>query len=179
MFGVKVAASIIAAGIGIVLSAIPAIAAERVVLRYSVLEASIPVADLRTLADTGEASSSLRNYLRQANTEPEELRRILTEEVDVDSVRISRILNSYPGELLLDAASEVIQTPSQRASRQSLRGAIVTSAVDDDNIRIIEILENYPTNEVYVDGNRLVELYDTIDGVVGQVAEIERIIDRL
>lgn len=84
-----------------------------------------------------------------------------------------------PGEFLLDRASEIVHTPSESASRQSLRGAMVSSAVPDGNVRIIEVLENYPTDEVYVEGDRLVELYNTIETVVGHLDNLEGIIDKL
>jgi hypothetical protein len=167
------------AGIGFVSTSLPASAAEQIILSYSILRESISVSELRTLADTGETSSSLKNYLEKANTKPEELQQTLTKEIEVDPVRLSKILNSYPGELVLDLASEVIQTPSGRASRESLRGALVSSAIPDGNVRIIEVLENYPTNEVHVDGDRLVELYNTLNNVVGSVSQIEDIINQL
>jgi hypothetical protein len=167
------------AGIGIVSHPLPAGASEQIILSYSILRESISVSELRTLADTGETSSSLKNYLEKANTKPEELQRTLNKKVEVDPVRLSKILNSYPGELLLDLASEVIETPSGKASRESLRGALVSSALPDGNVRIIEVLENYPTDEVHVDGDRLVELYNTMNNVVESVSQIEDIIEQL
>jgi Alpha/beta hydrolase of unknown function (DUF1400) len=166
-------------GIEMVLSPLPASASEQIILSYSILRESISVSELRTLVDTGETSSSLKNYLEKANTKPEELQQTLTKEVEVNPVRLSKILNSYPGELVLDLASEVIQTPSGKASRESLRGALVSSAIPDGNVRIIEVLENYPTSEVHVDGDRLVELYNTMNNVVGSVSQIENIINQL
>lgn len=169
----------IIAGIGIILTTIPAQAAEKVILKYSVLRESVPVADLSELAETGEASSSLKSYLKMANKEPQEVQRVLNKKIEVDAVTLSKILNSLPGEFLLDRAGEIVHTPSERASRESLRGALVTSAVEDDNIRLIEVLENYPTSEVHVEGDRLVELYNTIDGVVGKLSSLEGILNKL
>jgi hypothetical protein len=170
---------VLLAGIGIVFMSVPAQAAEQVILKYSVLRESIPVADLSNLAYKGEVSSSLENYLEMANKKPEDLRQVLNEEVDVKAVTLSKMLNSYPGEFLLDRAGEIVHTPSQRASRESLRGALVTSAVEDDKIKLIEVLENYPTSEVHVEGDRLVELYNTLDGVVAKLSEIEGVFDKL
>jgi hypothetical protein len=160
-------------GMGLILPAIPAKAAEQVILKYSVLQESISVSELSTFTSTGEMSPSLERYCEMANKEPEELRQILIQEVEVDPVLLSKILNSFPGEFLLDRASEIVHTPSESASRQSLRGALVNSALPDGNVRIIEILENYPTAEVHVEGDRLVELYNTINGVVGQLSYLK------
>ncbi|OKH22990.1 alpha/beta hydrolase [Hydrococcus rivularis NIES-593] len=169
----KILLSIMLAGVGMELSVTPASAAERVILKYRVLRESIPVSDLRTLVDTGEAPSSLKNYLKIADTEPDELQRVLKKEVEVDPVQLSKILNSPVGEFFLDRASEIVHTPSERASRQSLRGALVVSAVPDNQIQIIEVLENYPTYEIHVDGDRLVELYNVINHVARRLDDLE------
>lgn len=154
---------------GVVALAIPTAAAERVILKYSILRGSISVAELRTLANTGEASPALKAYLRLANKKPEELRRILVQKVDVDPVFLSKILNSFAGEYVLEQTSSIIHTPSSNANLQALRGALVTSAVPDGNLRLIEILENYPTSEVHVEGDRLAELYSQLKGMVDKL----------
>jgi hypothetical protein len=169
----KLLSQVLLVGMGIALTAFPVRAANQVILKYSVLQESISVPELSTLAYKGEVSPSLRRYCKMANKKPEEIQQILTKEVEVDSVLLSKILNSPPGEFMLDRASEIVHTPTERAGRQSLRGALVTSAVPDNEIQIIEVIENYPTNEVHVDGDRLVELYNVINNVAGQLGDLE------
>ncbi|MCA1991083.1 MAG: alpha/beta hydrolase [Coleofasciculus sp. S288] len=147
-------------------------AADSVVLRYRFLRETVSVAELTTFAETGELSSSLRTYLRMAGREPEELRRTLIQEVQVDPILLYRVLNSPPGEVLLDRVSQVIHTPTNRANRQSLRGALVSSALSDGTITLIETLQNYPTPEVHVDGDRLVEVVQSINRVLGRLPNI-------
>lgn len=162
----------IAASLGGLVYPAPTEAADFVILKYSVLRESVSVKELSLFAETGEMSSSLRSYLKMANQNPDEVRQALNDEVEVDPVTLSRILNSYPGEFLLDQVSEVIHTPSHTASRQSLRGALVTSALEDRNIRLIEVLENYPTPEVHLEGDRLLEVYNTLDGVMSKIPNL-------
>ena len=107
-----------------------------------------------------------------ANKEPDDLERVLTKEVKINGILLSRILNTTPGELILDQMSEVIHTPSQRASRQSLRSALVQSALPDGNITLLELLQNYPTEEVIVEGERVVE-------VLGKIEKLTRLIPNL
>jgi hypothetical protein len=147
-------------------------AADSVVLKYRFLRETVSVPELTTFAETGELSSSLRAYLRMASREPEELRRTLTQEVQVDPILLYRVLNSAPGELLLDRVSQVIHTPTNRANRQSLRAALVSSALPDGNITLIETLQNYPTPEVHVEGERLVEVVRNINRVLGRLPDI-------
>ena len=156
----------------VLLSGIPSEAAESVVLKYGFLRESISVPELSTFAKTGELSSSLGAYLKMANQEPDDLKQVLTEKVEVDPILLSKVLNSFVGEMLLDFVSNVIQTPSGRASRQSLRGALVSSALPDGNIALIEVLENYPTSELHVEGDRLAEIYNSLNSVIGSLPDI-------
>lgn len=153
----------------------PAEAAESVVIRYRFLRERVSVEELTTFAETGELSSSLRAYLKMAGQEPDEFRRVLTQEVEVNPILLHRVLNSTPGELLLDQASQVIHTPSNRANRQSLRGALMSSALPNGKITLIEMLQNYPTPEVHIHGDRLVEVVQQISRVTERLPNINRI----
>jgi hypothetical protein len=159
---------------GVFLGGTRADAADTVVLKYRFLRETVSVAELTTFAETGELSTSLQAYLRMAGKEPAELRRTLTQEVPANPTLLYRVLNSPPGELLLDRASEVIHTPSNRANRQSLRGALVSSALPNGKITLIETLQNYPTSEVHVEGDRLVEVVQRISRVTERLPNIER-----
>ncbi|NES80894.1 MAG: alpha/beta hydrolase [Moorea sp. SIO2B7] len=163
--------SALVAGVSI-FSGFPVIAAESVVLKYSFLRETISIPELSTFTETGELSPSLRAYLKMANKEPNDLGEVLTQEIEVEPILLSKILNSFPGELLLDQLSELIRTPTGRASRQSLRAALVSSALPDGDITLIEVLENYPTPEIHVEGDRLVEIYNQINAVVGSIPKI-------
>lgn len=148
-------------------------AADTIILKYGFLRESISVNELSTFAETGEMSSSLKNYLDLANRNPDTVRKILTEKIPVKGVFLSKILNNTIGERMLDLVSNYIATPSGRASRESLRGALVTSALPDNNLQLIEVLENYPTSEVHVDGDRLAETYFTIKEVIDKIPVID------
>ncbi len=140
-------------------------AAEQVVLNYRWLQRSIPVADLSTLADTGEASPQLRRYLNAIGQDPEEFRSTLTREVSLDPVMLDRMLNNPLGNFALDQVSPVIHTRSGEGDRQALRAAFILSASDDEQVSLIELIENYPTQEIYVEGDRLADTYNDIEAL--------------
>lgn len=158
--------------LSIVLLLSPAEAAETAIIKYGIFQESISVSELSHFANTGELSSSLKAYLKMVNKEPEQLRQALTEQVKVNPVTLSKFLNTFLGEMLLDQVSQVIHTPSQSASREALRGALVTSALADGNIKLIEVIENYPTSEVYVEGDRLVEAYRLMNRILGKIPQL-------
>jgi hypothetical protein len=153
-------------------SAARANAADSVVLKYSFLRETISVPELSTFTRTGELSPTLKVYLKLAGREPDELRRVLTQEVKVNPIFLSQVLNSPIGGVMLDQVSQVVHTPSNRANRESLRGALVSSALPDGQITLIETLESYPTPEVHVEGDRLVEFAQNLRRVIGRIPNI-------
>jgi hypothetical protein len=148
------------------------LAAERVVLRYSQFRETIPVADLTQLAETGEASSRLNAYLKLANQNPQTVQSALTRPVTIDPVTLDRILHGFVGDLLLDQLTQVIHTPTGTANNEALRGALMASVSDDKRLSTIEVLQKYPTQEIWVDGNRLVSLLNPIQRVVNSVKKL-------
>lgn len=136
-----------------------AIAAERVILKYRILRQSVSVPELTQLAETGQASPTLQAYLKLAQQDPQRLRQPLIQPIHVNRLLLDRVLNSSPGEVLLDQVGQVIHTPSNRANRQALRSALVQSATPDNRITLIEVLQNYPTAEIEVEGDRLEDAY--------------------
>lgn len=65
----------------------------------------------------------------------------------------------------------MITTPSDRASMQSLRGALVLSALNDNQLSILEIIENYPTAEVHLQGDKMLETYQTLENLIGSITK--------
>ncbi|HEY9750153.1 MAG TPA: alpha/beta hydrolase [Allocoleopsis sp.] len=144
---------------GMLLNSSNAIAAEQVVLKYKVLREKISVRELTRLTETGIPSPALAAYLKLAGKEPQDIRQPLTQVVKVNPLLLDRVLNSWVGNAVLDQMSQAIHTPSNQANRQALRAAISLSAQRDGELTLIEVLQNYPTQEVEVEGDRLVEAF--------------------
>jgi hypothetical protein len=144
-------------------------AADWAVLKYRIFRERVSVPELTTFAKTGELSNSLEFYLDKAGKKPEDLRRTLTQEVKVNPTFLYQVLRTPIGEGMLDQVSQVIHTPTNRANRESLRGALVSSALPDGNITLLETLQNYPTQEVHVEGERLADVTKTISGWLGRL----------
>ncbi|MEB3213821.1 MAG: alpha/beta hydrolase [Leptolyngbyaceae bacterium] len=147
----------------------PSDAAERVVFKYRWMQRAIPVEDLSVFAETGESSQQLEHYLDALGDDADTFQRVLTRQIQIDPRLLDRGLNHPLGHLALDQISPIFHTASGESDRQALRAALVLSASDDEHISIIELLETYPTQEIHVEGDRLVEAYD----------DIERLRDRL
>ncbi|WP_199302981.1 alpha/beta hydrolase [Oscillatoria sp. FACHB-1406] len=147
-------------------------AAERVVLKYNTLQGSVSVADLKALAERGEVSLPLRAYLMLARKNPEDLRRILNQEVSANPALLDRALNSFVGNFFLQRLGEVVQTPNAEENEQALRSALVTSAETDNRIVVMEILQNYPTEELHVNADRAIEIFQMLKGTLGRFSNL-------
>lgn len=165
--------------LGLLSWATSAIAADRVVLKYSLLRQSVPVSELTALAYDGESSPRLRRYFERAGQDPDNVRQILTRETAVSATLLDRALNTPVGNLVLDKVGEAIYPPSQRASRQAMRAALVQSAVDDNKVQLIEVIEHYPTSSVIVDGDRLVEAYQNLSSLQDSIDDVRELLDRI
>jgi hypothetical protein len=143
-----------------------AIAADTVIVKYGMLRESVSIEELTDFCETGATSSKLNYYLRISQQNPQELRKVLTTPIPVDGVMLSKMLNNPLGDIVLNSFTEILTTPSERASKQSLRGALITSALKNNDISIIEVLQNYPTSEVHLRGDRLIKTYQQIESIL-------------
>ena len=150
---------ILVTSIYFILSGVPALSADSVVLKYRIFRETVSVSELSTFAETGELSTSLRINLALARQNPQLIRQYLTEPVNVNPLILDKVLNSRIGNVILDQISQVIHTPSRKADRQALRAALVISANRDRQITLIEAIENYPTSQIEVEGDRLENAY--------------------
>ncbi len=149
----------LAASTGVLLFCPKGEAAERVVLRYGILQRSVLVSELNAFAQTGQLSPVLNSLFTMAHRDPRQVRRVLTQEINVNPTNLERVLNSQIGEALLERVVQVIHSPAGKGSQQELHLAIVNSALPDGKISLIEALQNYPAPEVDVDGDTIASVY--------------------
>lgn len=148
---------LLTAGMGATLYSTAGLAAEKVTLKYGIFQESLSVAELTSFAETGNPSPTLAAYMKLANKKPEEIREALTRQVTISPIVLDRALNNVVGERVLDEVGGTIHTSTNTANRQALRSALVLSASDDGKLSLIEAIQKYPTQEVEVEGERLVK----------------------
>jgi len=134
--------------------------AKSLIVAYGPMRPSFTLADLETFAETGEMPVAWTLYLTLAGLEPAVLRQGLTQSIAVDLGWGDRLLNSSLGNTLLNAAGQILHTPSRAASATALRAALIQSLQDDNQLSALEFLQNYPLSELHVDAARLLALLD-------------------
>lgn len=158
-------------------------AANEIVFRYGILRQRLSVVELAKFAETGEQSPVLERYLRRTNSNPEEVRQVLNQSVDVSKGTLNTGLNNAVGNLLLDELGKMIQTPDDQGNREALRTALVDSATPDNKLTILEVIQNYPADEIHLDVkrairtyNRLAEYQQPVQNVLEKVGPIRQIL---
>jgi hypothetical protein len=130
------------------LTALPSQAADRITFIIPFIGArSITLNQLQNLAETGEATGDLRTIINIADKTPEEASEFLKKPISFELVTADRILNSKPGESLLDQLGKILAPRnSNRLGAQALRAAITLSLAGDNQFTILELVEKYPTD---------------------------------
>ncbi|WP_371117833.1 alpha/beta hydrolase [Microcoleus sp.] len=146
----------------VLLSSGKAVALETVTVKYGAIDVTLPLADLQSFIQTGKPSPQLQSVLSLAKQTPESVREILTREVALDSQLVTRLANSYFGEIVLKQLGEVAYAPATRAqSAPALRDALV-GASKDGKISLIEVMQNYTPSALEVDGNQAMAVYQRV-----------------
>lgn len=170
---------LLTAGMGAILYSTTGLAAEKVTLRYGIFQESLSVAELTRFAETGDPSPTLAAYMKLANKKPEEVRDALTKQVKISPILLDQALNNVVGERVLDEVGGTIHTATNTANRQALRSALVLSASDDGKISLIEAVQKYPTQEVEVEGDRLVDTALKLSELESGIRKILSVFEKL
>ena len=156
-----------------------ATAAEKVSFRYSLLEFSIPVDSLRTYAETGEVDHYLNFYLQSSTPqELEDLRELLTYNIDLNSITLYRFFNTSIGENILKNLGGFIQPTPTQNGLYSLRSALIMAAREPDGLNLLNFLRQFPSQTIYVNGENSLELAYNFVKLIEQtqqaIATVER-----
>lgn len=165
--------------LSVIATALPSLAAERVVLAYGYLEISIPIDSLEAFARKGQVDDDLDSYLRRMGPEEREaFRETLLAPVEVSPVILSRFLYSASGEVLLQYLGNLIQTDSRLNGFYALRSAVVLAAADDEGLTLLNVLQQFPTPTVRVDGLQVLRVAGAAAQLVEQTEQAIALIEQ-
>ncbi len=150
---------------GLVLSCLtcaePSQAAVKIVAHYGLFESSLPIADLRSYAETDRSTPALSFFLQFMQKEQRQsLRELLQKRFAVNRSALDTVLNSPAGIKLLQQAATAT-TNSHGAGVQALRSAAVLGT-QPEGMSVMSALEAYPNPRVVLDLPKAVELIDSI-----------------
>ena len=129
---------------------------EKVTLTYGPQQLSIPMEELQTFAETGEASKVIKFIAGFVGDDQEIFRTALTEKVTVpDPLFLNKAMDFIVGELFLYEIGQAIYTPSRQKVIEALRSSIGLSVLDNREISLLEVIERYPAQELFIDAKKL------------------------
>jgi hypothetical protein len=129
---------------------------QKVTLTYGPQQISIPIEELETFAETGEASKVIRFISGFVGDDEELFRTALTQKIPAPNpLFLNDAMDFLVGELFLFEIGQVIHTPSRKNVIEALRASIGLSVLDDREISLLEVIEKYPAQELFIDAKQL------------------------
>ncbi|MEA5618575.1 alpha/beta hydrolase [Cronbergia sp. UHCC 0137] len=125
-------------------------AADTVVVRYGLLEETIPLTELQNIAKTGEFPASLRSYTKRLS---EKQRRFLLQvfsiRIPINVVTLSRLLNTQIGNTILNDISTALVRKDD-AGVQALRGGLILAAAKPEGLSVVSFIDSYPSKRLEI-----------------------------
>ncbi len=133
-----------------VLFSYPSLAAEKIVVRYGILEQSLPIIDLQNYAEKKIISSSLRDFLRFLDAEERgKVQEALQVKLFLDIVALDKLLDTEVGKKFLSIIAPMISRRDD-AGTIALRAAIILGSKSSNGLGIISFLEAYPSKRIVI-----------------------------
>jgi len=139
-------------GLGLSSSMPAAQAATNVVFVSGAFMRSISVADLESLAQTGQARGLLADVLALSKQKPADVAKLLNQQLTLPIVLTSRLLNTRIGEAILARVAQIVFPLKAKAYGVPALKAGVILGLDNSkgSLSAISFLKAYPTSEMEV-----------------------------
>jgi predicted dienelactone hydrolase len=148
---------------------LPSQAAERIYLRYFILERSLSVTDLENYAQTGQPSAELAAYLRLLKSEQrQQLLQLLRERIELNQVTVAQFVDSPIGERLLDRLGRFVQDGTRKPNLAALKSATTLAAGEPGGVTLVNLMRQFPGREIYLNLDEGLGLFNTFQQLVSQ-----------
>ena len=165
----------VAAGVGIGLQTLtaPSHAASDVALVSGAFRRSIPVKEFEHLAETGEAIGLLGNLLDFSGQDPEQVAKLLNQELNLPLVLTSRLMSTRIGDVIIRRVARIIyplMVPSPDVSVPAIRAGVINGLqIDDGGLTAIKFLKAYPAEVMEVNIPALMAVIEKAQSISGLV----------
>lgn len=152
---------------------LPATAADKISFWYSALEFSVDINDLEKNLEIDletpiveiEGNTFTKVY-QQANlinspsTPKTQWQSLLTQEIRLDRVAISRLLNSSLGTRILHSIGEIIRVSPQQNGFYALRSALILAPDSSGRFTLLDVVRQFPAETINIDAQVIFKLVD-------------------
>ncbi|MDX2216499.1 MAG: alpha/beta hydrolase [Oculatellaceae cyanobacterium bins.114] len=155
------------------LTATPALGAERIYISYGLLERSVSVKSLETYANEGTIEDDLRAYAAYATPEElEQLRTLLDSPaaLNIDVVAVSQFLYTPQGEFILGEIGQLIQTEARQSGFYAIRAALILAAADEagGGLTPLNILRHFPGYGIRLDVQNTLQVVRELQQLINE-----------
>ena len=151
----------------------PAHAAKDVALVSGAFIRSISVADLAYLAETGEARGLLVDLLKLSRQDPENVAKLLNQELNLPLVLTSRLMSTRIGDVILTRVARIIyplRVPAPSVSVPAIRAGVINGLqIGGGGLTAIKFLEAYPSDVMEVNIPALIAVIEKAESIAGLV----------
>ena len=143
--------------------------AEKIKIIYSIFSRTITVDSLKTFAESGNSSKSLRKILNATGSSDEKIQSILNNKFEIPITIASKLVYSEIGNVFLNRLSSILHTPNtndERTGMLALRSSII-KGLDTGNgkINLVSFFESYPTKTVILNVNALSKVMNKVQSI--------------
>ena len=143
--------------------------AEEIKIIYSIFSRTVKVESLKTFANEGSSTRTLRKILRATGTPDNEIRLILNKDFEVPITIASKLVYSEIGNVVLTRLSSMIHPPrikEDRTGMLALRASIIKGLnLGDGKINLVRFFEGYPTKTVILDVSALSKVMNKVESI--------------
>ena len=160
-------------GIGLTTLANPALAATDVALVSGAFRRSIAVDDIEHLAATGETRGLLGQLIDLSGQTPEDVAKLLNQNLNLPLVLTSRLINTRIGEAIIRRVAQIIYpiyTPQAEVSIPAIRAGVVNGLHSGSNgLTAVSFLKAYPNDVMAVNLPALFAVVEKAKSISGLV----------
>ena len=159
-------------GVGATLTP-PAQAAKDVALVSGAFRRSLSVADLAHLSETGQARGLMVDLLRLSKQKPEDVAKLLNQELKLPLVLTSRLMSTRIGDVIIRRVARIIyplKVPAPEVSVPAIRAGVINGLqIDDSGLTAIKFLQAYPNDVMEVNIPALMAVVSKAQSISGLV----------
>lgn len=137
-------------------------AAEQVLLQYADRQITVSLTELKTLAERGEISPELADFVQKIPIDASFERQLLTRNLPVRFAPSGDSQLSRNAQFILYQINKLIGSPSGVTNYEGLRSALFEASRNQREFTVLSVIDAYPEDTVRVDLRQLEQVYADI-----------------
>jgi hypothetical protein len=144
-------------------------AAEEIKIIYNIFSRTIEVESLKSFAEEGKSSKTLRKIIKATGSSDNEIRSVLNKDFEIPITIASKLVYSEIGNIFLTRLSSIIHPPradDERTGMLALRASVIKGIdLGEGKINLVRFFEGYPTKTVILDVNALSKVMNKVESI--------------